>query len=60
MALAHYYQKVLIQLNYFEEIECYHVLRILNQIADHEANIGASLNKGVLLVNGIENQEPRP
>ena len=60
MGLAHYYRKVITQLKDFEEIKCYHVLRHLNQMADHEANIGASLNKGVLLVNGIENQEPIP
>ena len=60
MGLAHYYRKVITQLNYFEEIKFYHVLRNLNQMADHEVNIGASLNKGVLLVNGSEIQEPIP
>ena len=60
MGMAHYYQKVITQLKDFEEIKFYHVLRHLNQMADHEAYIGASLNKGVLLVNGIENQEPIP
>ena len=60
MDLAHYYRKVLTQLNDFDEIKFYHVLRNLNQMADHEANIGASLNKGVLLVNGHEKQDPIP
>ena len=60
MVLAHYYRKVLNHLKDFEEIKFYHVLRNLNQAADHEANIGTSLNKGVLLINGIENHDPIP
>ena len=60
MGLAHYYRKVIAQLKEFEEIKCYHILRNLNQMANHEANIGASLSKGVILVNGTENHEPIP
>ena len=60
MDLAHYHWKVITQLKDFEEVQFYHVLRNLNQNADHEANIGASLSKGVLLVNGIENYMPIP
>ena len=60
MDLAHYHRKITIQLKYFEEVMFYHVLRNLNQNADHEANRGASLSKGVLLVNGIEQYFPIP
>ena len=60
MGLAHYHWKVITQMKAFEEIKCYHVLRNLNQIADHEANIGASLSKGVIFVNGIENHMAIP
>ena len=60
MELAHYHRKIITQMKAFEEVKCYHVLRNLNQIADHEANNGASLSKGVLLLNGIENHVPIP
>ena len=60
MGLAHYHQKVIAQMKEFEEVKCYHVLWNLNHIADHEANIGASLSKGIILVNGIEKHEPIP
>ena len=60
MGLAHYHWKVIALMKEFEEVKCYHVLQNLNHIADHEANIGASLSKGVILVNGIENHEPIP
>ena len=60
MGLAHYYRKVITQLKDFDDIKFYHVLRDLNQMADYEANTGVSLNKGVLLVNGSEKQEPIP
>ena len=60
MGLSHYHRKVITQMKAFEEVKCYHVLRNVNQIPDHEANIGASLSKGVILVNGIENHESIP
>ena len=60
MGLAHYYRKVITQLKDFDEIKCYHVLRNLNQKADHEANTGAFLGKGAILVNGTETHEPIP
>ena len=47
-------------MNKFEEIKLYHVLRNLNTLADSEANIGASLGKGVIIANGIESHEPIP
>ena len=60
MDLAHYYWKVSIQLKDFEEVQFYHVLRNLNQNADQEANVGASMSKGALRFNGIENYMPIP
>ena len=60
MGLAHYHRKVTLQLKAFEEVKCYHVLRNLNQIADNEANIGASLSKGIIIVNGNEENMPIP
>ena len=60
MDLAHYHRKITAQLKDFEEVLFYHVLRNLNQNADHEANRGASLRKGVLLVNGNEHYCPIP
>ena len=60
MDLAHYHRKVTTQLKDFEDVQFYHVLRNLNQNADHEANMGASLSQGVLLVNGIEKYFPIP
>ena len=60
MDMAHYHRKVTTQLKDFEDVQFYHVLRNLNQNADHEAHIGASLSKGVLLENGIENYLPIP
>ena len=60
MGLAHYHQKVISQLKAFEEVKCYHILRNLNQIADNEANIGASLSKGIIRVNGNEDHMPIP
>ena len=60
MGLAHYHRKVILQLKAFEEVKCYHVLRNLNQIVDSEANIGASLSKGIIIVNGIEENMPIP
>ena len=52
VGLDHYYRKVLVQMKDFEEVKFYHVLRHLNQLAYHEANIGTSLGKGVISVNG--------
>ena len=60
MVLAHYFRKILNLLNDFDEIKFYHVLRTSNQGAYHEVNIGTSLNRGALLVNSIEHQEPIP
>ena len=60
MDLAHYYWKVIAQLKDFDEIKFYHVLRTFNQGVDHEANIGTSLNRGALLINGIEHHDPIP
>ena len=60
MELAHYYRKVISQMNAFEEVKFYHVLRNLNQNADHEANMGVSLSKGVLCLNGNNNHVPIP
>jgi ribonuclease HI/exonuclease III len=60
MGLEHYYKKVTDQMKEFEEVKFYHVLRNLNQLADHEANRGTTLGKGVINVNGIENHEPIP
>ena len=60
MGLSHYHRKVINQMKDFEEVKCYHVLQNLNQIADHEANIGASLSKGFIIVNGNENHVPIP
>ena len=37
----------------FEEVKFFHVLRHLNNLVDHEANVGAQLNKGELSLNGI-------
>ena len=37
----------------FEGVKFFHVLRHLNNLADHEANVGAQLNKGELKLNGI-------
>ena len=60
MVLVHYFRKFLNLLKDFDEIKFYHVLRTLNQGADHEANIGTSLNRGALLVNSTEHHEPIP
>ena len=60
MELAHFHWKIINQMKVFEEVKCYHVLRNLNHLADHEANNGVSLSKGVLKLNGIENHEPIP
>lgn len=60
MGLAHYYRKISFQLKAFEEVKFYHVLRNLNQIADSEANAGASLSKGFIIVNGNEDSMPIP
>ena len=60
MILAHYFRKVLNQLKDFEDIKFFHVLRTFNQGVDHEANIGTFLNKGSLLINGIEHHDPIP
>ena len=60
MILAHYFRKVLNQLKDFEDIKFFHVLRTFNQGADHEANIGTSLNRGTLLINGIKHHDPIP
>ena len=60
MELAHYHRKIITQMKAFEEVKCFHVLQNLNQIADHEANNGAFLSKGVLMLNGIENHVPIP
>ena len=60
MELAHYYRKVISQMKDFEELKFFHILWHLNQIADHEANLGVSLSKGVLSLNGINNHVPIP
>ena len=60
MRLEHYYRKVTDQMKEFEEVKFYHILRNLNQLADHEANRGTSLGKGVINVNGTKNHEPIP
>ena len=60
MGLSHYHRKVIAQMKDFEEVNFYHVLRNLNHMADHEANVGASLSKEVIFINGIENHEPIP
>ena len=60
MGLAHYHRKVISQLKSIEEVKCYHVLRNLNQIADSEANSGASLSKGIIIVNRNEDFMPIP
>ena len=60
MELAHYYRKFISQMNAFEEVKFFHVLRNLNQNADHEANLGVSLSKGVLCLNVVNNHVPIP
>ena len=60
MVLAHSFWKFLNHLKEFDEIKFYHILRTYNHGADHEANIGTSLNKGALLINGIEHHELIP
>ena len=60
MELAHYYRKVISHMNAFEDVKCYHVIRNLNQNTDQEANMGVSLSKGVLCLNGINNHVPIP
>ena len=52
MELTHIYRKVSLKIKDFEEVKFYHVLRHLNNLADHEANLGAQLNKGELSLNG--------
>jgi len=58
--LGHYFKKISLQLKDFEEVNFYHVLRHLNHIADSEANAGASLSKGFIIVNGNEDSMPIP
>ena len=53
MELTHIYRKVSFTIKDFEEVKFFHVLRHLNNLADHEANVGAQLNKGELSLNGI-------
>ena len=53
MELTHIYRKVSLKIKDFEEVKFFHVLRHLNILADHEANLGAQLNKGELSLNGI-------
>ena len=60
MELAHFYRKVTLQMKAFEELKLFHILRHLNQIADHEANLGVSLSKGALSLNGTINYVPIP
>ena len=60
MGLAHYHRKITFQLKAFEEVKFYHVLRNLNHLADSEANSGASLSKGIIIVNGNEDFMPIP
>ena len=60
MGLGHYFKKISFQLKAFEEVNFYHVLRHLNHIADSEANAGASLRKGLIIVNGNEDSVPIP
>ena len=59
-SLTHYYKKILILMVEFKKIEYYHILRKLNHLVDHEANVGACLRKGVIIVNGNENLSPIP
>ena len=40
MELTHFYRKVTLQMEAFEELKFFHVLRQLNHLADHEANLG--------------------
>ena len=53
MELTHIYRKVSLKIKDFEEVKFFHVLRHLNNLADHEANLGVQLNKGELSLNGI-------
>ena len=48
------YKRILLQAKEFESISFYHVLRSLNHLADHKANVGAYLSKGVIITNGNE------
>lgn len=43
--------RIIYQLETFEEIELFHVLRPQNKKADEMANVGATLPEGNLLVN---------
>ena len=52
ITLAHTYKKVLLLLSQFRKYKIYHVLRILNRLADVEANRGTLLSKTQLTVNG--------
>ena len=60
MELTHFYRKVTLQMKDFEEVKIFHVLRHLNQLGDHEANLGVQLSKGALRLNGTINHVPIP
>jgi hypothetical protein len=47
-------------LKHFRTHKAYHVLRSLNNLADAEANRGASLSKSQLIVNGEISKHPIP
>jgi len=44
----------------FETFQLYQVKRNLNTIADYRANVGTSLSKGVLWMNGKEGSQGFP
>ena len=60
MALRHLICKIVTQASLFKKIDFYHVLRDYNSIADLEANKGASLSLGELILNGQGSYYPSP
>ena len=60
MALRHLIHKLVAQASLFKKIDFYHMLRENNTYADLEANKGASLGPGELIVNDKGSFYPPP
>jgi ribonuclease HI len=52
ITLARMYKRVLLLLSKFRKYKIYHILRILNRLADAKANRGMLLSKTQLTING--------
>lgn len=60
LSLAQHYARIQSRVAEFDRIHFFHILRGLNHQADREANVGTTLSKGEIKINGRTSYIPIP